>query len=91
MTPWTVAHQAPLSMEFFKQEYRSEGAISFSNSYVESNLKSDTNEVIDREVTDIGDKFMATRWETWRGGINQEVGINKHTILYILYTYISSM
>ena len=20
-TPWTVAHQAPLSMEFFKQEY----------------------------------------------------------------------
>ena len=58
---------------------------------MESNLKSDTNEVIDREVTDIGDKFMATRWETWRGGINQEVCINKHTILYILYTYISSM
>ena len=22
-TPWTVAHQAPLSMEFFKQEYYS--------------------------------------------------------------------
>ena len=21
MTPWTVAHQAPLSMEFFRQEY----------------------------------------------------------------------
>ena len=21
MTPWTVAHQAPLSMVFFKQEY----------------------------------------------------------------------
>ena len=21
MTPWTVAHQAPLSMKFFKQEY----------------------------------------------------------------------
>ena len=20
-TPWTVAHQAPLSMEFFRQEY----------------------------------------------------------------------
>ena len=55
---------------------------------MESNLKSDTNEVIDREVTYIGDKFMATRWETWRRGINQEAGINKHTILY---TYISSM
>ena len=24
VTPWTVAHQAPLSMEFFRQEYRSE-------------------------------------------------------------------
>ena len=23
-TPWTVAHQAPLSMEFSRQEYRSE-------------------------------------------------------------------
>ena len=23
-TPWTVAHQAPLSMEFFRQEYWSE-------------------------------------------------------------------
>ena len=63
-------------------------AISFSNSYVESNFKSDTNEVIDKAVTDIANKFMATRWETWRGGINQEVGINKHTILY---TYISNM
>ena len=21
LTPWTVAHQAPLSMEFFRQEY----------------------------------------------------------------------
>ena len=21
VTPWTVAHQAPLSMEFFRQEY----------------------------------------------------------------------
>ena len=24
MTPWTVAHQAPLSMEFFRQEYWSD-------------------------------------------------------------------
>ena len=23
VTPWTVAQQAPLSMEFFRQEYRS--------------------------------------------------------------------
>ena len=46
------------------------------------------NEVIDKAVTDIANKFMATRWETWRGGINQEVEINKHTILYI---YISNM
>ena len=23
LTPWTVAHQAPLSMEFFRQEYQS--------------------------------------------------------------------
>ena len=28
VTPWTVAHQAPLSMEFYRQEYWS-GAISF--------------------------------------------------------------
>ena len=24
MTPWTVVHQAPLSMEFSRQEYRTE-------------------------------------------------------------------
>ena len=29
-TPWTVAHQAPLSMEFFRQEYWKWVAISFS-------------------------------------------------------------
>ena len=28
--PWTVAHQAPLSMEFFRQEYWKWVAISFS-------------------------------------------------------------
>ena len=26
---------------------------------------------------------MVTQWETWREGINQELGINKHTLLYI--------
>ena len=31
MTPWTVAHQAPLSMGFFRQEYWSWVVISFSN------------------------------------------------------------
>ena len=29
-TPWTVAHQAPLSMEFSRQEYWSGVAISHS-------------------------------------------------------------
>ena len=26
---------------------------------------------------------MVTQWETWREGINQELGISKHTLLYI--------
>ena len=30
VTPWTIAHQAPLSMEFSKQEYLSGFAIPFS-------------------------------------------------------------
>ena len=30
MTPWTVAHQAPLSVEFSRQEYR--GGVPFPSS-----------------------------------------------------------
>ena len=36
-------------------------------------------------------KLMVTKGETWQGGINQEVEINKYTLLYIkdlLYVYI---
>ena len=33
VTPWTVAHQAPLSMEFSKQEYWEYIAISYSRGY----------------------------------------------------------
>ena len=25
---------------------------------------------------------MVTQWETWREGINQELGISKHTTVY---------
>ena len=33
--------------------------------------------------TDIENKLMVTKRETWGGGINQEFGINIHTLLYI--------
>ena len=35
-TPWTVAHQAPLSMEFSRQEYQ--GGLLFSHSVMSSSL-----------------------------------------------------
>ena len=49
-------------------------------------LKNDTNELIYKTETDlqiIKNKFMFTKGETWRGGINQEFGINIHTLIYI--------
>ena len=39
-------------------------------------------------------KLMVTKGETWQGGINQDVEINKYTLLYIkdlLYVYIYAM
>ena len=38
-TPWSVAHQAPLSMGFSRQEYCSEGAVSFSRGSSNSSIK----------------------------------------------------
>ena len=32
---------------------------------------------------DFENKFMVTKWETWEVGVNQEFGINIHTLLYI--------
>ena len=34
-------------------------------------------------LTDIENTLMVTKGETWRGGINQGLGINIHTLLYI--------
>ena len=34
-------------------------------------------------LTDIENKLMVTKGEMWRGGVNQELGINIHTPLYI--------
>ena len=42
-------------------------------------------------LTDTENKLMVTKGETWQGGINQDVEINKYTLLYIkdlLYIYI---
>ena len=34
-------------------------------------------------LTDIENKLMVTKGEMWRGGINQELGINIYTLLSI--------
>ena len=34
-------------------------------------------------LTDIENNLMVAKGETWRGGINQELGMNTHTLLYI--------
>ena len=34
-------------------------------------------------LTDIKNKLTVTKGEMWRGGINQELGMNIHTLLYI--------
>ena len=35
-------------------------------------------------LTDIKNNLMVTKGETWWGGINQELGINIHTLLYMI-------
>ena len=39
MTPWTVAHQAPLYIEFFRQEYWSELPYPSSRDFPNSGIK----------------------------------------------------
>ena len=47
-------------------------------------LKNNTNELICKteRLTNIENKLMVTKGETWQGGINQELGMNTHTLLY---------
>ena len=35
-------------------------------------------------LTDTENKLMVTKGKTWGGGINQELGINIHTLLYMI-------
>ena len=42
-----------------------------------------SNELTYKIETDIENKLMVTKGETWWGGINQELEINIHTILHI--------
>ena len=49
-------------------------------------LKNDKNELIYKTETDSQiskTNFTVNKGETWQGGINQEFGINIHTLLYI--------
>ena len=52
--------------------------------YEESNfLKRYKWTYLQNRLTDIENKLMVTRGETWGWGINQELGMNIHTLLYI--------
>ena len=48
-------------------------------------LKDETNELVcqTNRLIDIENKLMVTKKETWRGGINQELEMNIHTVLYL--------
>ena len=55
---------------------------------MESNFKNDTKELIYKTETDLTDnenKLMVPEGETWERGINQELGVNIHTLLYTNY------
>ena len=52
------------------------------HSYVEPNFKKDTNELIDKTETDI--QILKTNLEMLEGGINQELGMNMYTLLYMI-------
>ena len=49
-------------------------------------IKNDTNELIYKTETDlqISKTNMDTKGERFRGGIKQELGMNTHTLLYMI-------
>ena len=57
-TPWTIAHQAPLSMEFLRQEYWSKMAFSSPEDLPDPGIKSDP------WVRKIGRQILY-QWATW--------------------------
>ena len=59
VNPWTITHQAPLSMEFSSQEYLSRVAISYSRGFF---LTQGSHHI--SCVSCIGRKILY-RWATW--------------------------
>ena len=48
------------------------------------NLKrNDTNELIFKMETDLGNEMMATKGEKWEEGIVREFGMDMYTLLYL--------
>ena len=71
-TPWTAAHQAPLSMGFSRQEYWSGVPWPFlkEDAYVGSKKKWYEWTYLQNRLTDLENDFISTRGEGWRGGID---------------------
>ena len=63
---WTVAYQAPLSLEFSRQEYWSGLPFPSPGAYIQ-NLKNDTNLLIEQKQNHRVRKLMVTKGQTGRG------------------------
>ena len=82
-TPWTIAYQAPLSVEFSRQECWSglQHFLPHDTAYMQ-NLTKGINKLIYKSgVTDVENKRMVTR-----GRVNWEVGTDIYTRLYMKQT-----
>ena len=52
---------------------------------MESNFLKNTNEPFYKieRLTDVENELVVTKTESWRGEINQKLGMNTYTLLYI--------
>ena len=75
-----------LKMIVLSEEVRQRKTNIIYYSYVEYNFKNwDTWIYLQNRnrLTDIKNKLLVTKGETWQGEINQELGVNIHTLLHI--------